>query len=131
MNQIYLLYSHQSRNERGLPIIFSIEPGGFRTDWAGRSMTLPEKRHPAYDHIDAQEVMDARHRTQAGDPIKGRRPCMSLLLWRIHRCESSLVRMPAKRSWGRSRRRERTLGSMRRYQIVQMWRATRLRKLCQ
>ena len=48
-----------------------VEPGGFRTDWAGRSMTFPEKRHPAYDHKNAEEYMTKRHGTQAGDPIKG------------------------------------------------------------
>lgn len=48
-----------------------VEPGGFRTDWAGRSMSFPEKRHPAYDHKDAKKDMTARNGTQAGDPIKG------------------------------------------------------------
>lgn len=48
-----------------------IEPGGFRTDWAGRSMAFPEKRHPAYDHIDAEAQMKKRNGTQAGDPPKG------------------------------------------------------------
>lgn len=48
-----------------------VEPGGFRTDWAGRSMTFPEKRHPAYDHIDAKTQMNKRNGTQAGDPPKG------------------------------------------------------------
>lgn len=48
-----------------------IEPGGFRTDWAGRSMKFPEQRHPAYDHLDAQKLMGERHGTQAGDPKKG------------------------------------------------------------
>lgn len=48
-----------------------IEPGGFRTDWAGRSMEFPEKRHPAYDHMDAKESMQKRNGTQAGEPAKG------------------------------------------------------------
>lgn len=48
-----------------------IEPGGFRTDWAGRSMAFPQERHPAYDHIDPQKAMGERHGKQAGDPIKG------------------------------------------------------------
>ena len=48
-----------------------VEPGGFRTDWAGRSMAFPETRHPAYEHIDARKAMGARHGAQAGDPIKG------------------------------------------------------------
>lgn len=47
-----------------------IEPGGFRTDWAGRSMAFAE-RHPAYDHIDAKTQMQKRNGTQVGDPKKG------------------------------------------------------------
>lgn len=47
-----------------------IEPGGFRTDWAGRSMQFA-KPHPAYDHIDAEKNMKSRNGTQAGDPKKG------------------------------------------------------------
>jgi len=48
-----------------------IEPGGFRTDWAGRSMQFPEKKHEAYDHMDAKKAMGERNGTQAGDPKKG------------------------------------------------------------
>ena len=48
-----------------------VEPGGFRTDWAGRSMDFSEERHPAYDHINAREAMGARHGNQEGDPVKG------------------------------------------------------------
>jgi hypothetical protein len=44
---------------------------GFRTDWAGRSMSFPEKRHPAYDHLDAKDRMGKRNGTQSGDPKKG------------------------------------------------------------
>jgi len=47
-----------------------IEPGGFRTDWAGRSMAFAEEKNPAYDHIDAKKQMGERHGTQAGDPYK-------------------------------------------------------------
>ncbi|KAF2732178.1 NAD(P)-binding protein [Polyplosphaeria fusca] len=46
-----------------------IEPGGFRTDWAGRSMAFGEKK-TEYDHINARERMGKRHGTQAGDPVK-------------------------------------------------------------
>jgi len=49
----------------------NIEPGGFRTDWAGRSMIFEDKRHPAYDHLNAKEIMGKRHGTQTGDPVKG------------------------------------------------------------
>ncbi|KAF2817672.1 NAD(P)-binding protein [Mytilinidion resinicola] len=47
-----------------------IEPGGFRTDWAGRSMQFGENKHPAYDHIDAKANAKKRNGTQAGDPVK-------------------------------------------------------------
>ena len=47
-----------------------IEPGGFRTDWAGRSMEFGEQKEKAYDHLNAQETMGKRHGTQAGDPPK-------------------------------------------------------------
>lgn len=47
-----------------------IEPGGFRTDWAGRSMQFAP-RHPAYDHLSAEETMTKRNGTQKGDPVKG------------------------------------------------------------
>jgi len=48
-----------------------IEPGGFRTDWAGRSMAFGDVEKPEYDHIDAKKTMGERHGTQAGDPPKG------------------------------------------------------------
>ena len=48
-----------------------IEPGGFRTDWAGRSMDFGEEKKGAYDHIDAKAQMGKRNGTQAGDPVKG------------------------------------------------------------
>lgn len=34
-------------------------------------MVFAEKRHPAYDHLDAKKKAEGRHMTQAGDPIKG------------------------------------------------------------
>jgi NAD(P)-dependent dehydrogenase (short-subunit alcohol dehydrogenase family) len=52
-----------------------IEPGGFRTDWSGRSMEFGEQRtdalNEAYDHIDPKKNASDRHMTQAGDPPKG------------------------------------------------------------
>ena len=62
--------SHEVKPEWGIKFT-CVEPGGFRTDWAGRSMAFPEKRHPAYDHIDAKKAMGNRHGSQPGDPIKG------------------------------------------------------------
>lgn len=48
----------------------NIEPGGFRTDWAGRSMDFAAEKNEAYDHLDAKDAMGKRHMTQAGDPAK-------------------------------------------------------------
>lgn len=48
-----------------------IEPGGFRTNWAGASMDFGENKNPAYDHLDAKKSMGERNGTQAGDPRKG------------------------------------------------------------
>lgn len=47
-----------------------IEPGGFRTNWAGSSMEFPKYRLQEYDHLDARERASKRHGTQIGDPFK-------------------------------------------------------------
>jgi NAD(P)-dependent dehydrogenase (short-subunit alcohol dehydrogenase family) len=52
-----------------------IEPGGFRTDWAGRSMEFGANKNEAYDHLDAEKAMSERNGKQAGDPKKGAK-CM-------------------------------------------------------
>jgi len=57
-----------------------VEPGGFRTDWAGRSMSFPEKPHSAYDHMNAKEMMGKRHGSQAGDPPKGAKAMYELAI---------------------------------------------------
>ncbi|MCJ1360645.1 MAG: hypothetical protein MMC33_010654 [Icmadophila ericetorum] len=57
-----------------------IEPGGFRTDWAGRSMAFAEQRHPAYEHLNAKETMGKRHGTQVGEPIKAARAMYELAI---------------------------------------------------
>jgi NAD(P)-dependent dehydrogenase (short-subunit alcohol dehydrogenase family) len=62
--------SKEVKSEWGIKFT-CIEPGGFRTDWAGRSMAFPEKKHPAYDHLDAKKMMGERNGTQAGEPKKG------------------------------------------------------------
>ncbi|KXT14400.1 hypothetical protein AC579_8367 [Pseudocercospora musae] len=55
-----------------------IEPGGFRTDWAGRSMVFGEEKDAAYDHIDAEKAMNKANGTQRGDPVKGGRAMWEL-----------------------------------------------------
>ncbi|KAI1332955.1 hypothetical protein F5Y16DRAFT_47 [Xylariaceae sp. FL0255] len=65
----------------------NIEPGGFRTDWAGRSMQFGS-RHPAYDHINAKENASKRHGTQAGDPIKGARA-----MWEVAKMDDPPLRL--------------------------------------
>jgi len=62
--------SHELKPEWNIHFTL-VEPSGFRTDWAGRSMAFASERHPAYDHIDAKKAMGDRNGTQAGDPIKG------------------------------------------------------------
>lgn len=43
-------------------------------------MAFPEKRHPAYDHIDAESQMKKRNGTQAGDPTKGAKAMYELAI---------------------------------------------------
>ncbi|KAM0754015.1 NAD(P)-binding protein [Meredithblackwellia eburnea MCA 4105] len=58
-----------------------IEPGGFRTDWAGPSMIFGKKLSPdPYDHLDARATMGARHGNQGGDPVKGAQAMYKLAL---------------------------------------------------
>jgi len=47
-----------------------IEPGGFRTDWSGRSMDFGDISVPEYDHMDAKKAAGSRHGKQPGDPAK-------------------------------------------------------------
>ncbi|KAG9195241.1 hypothetical protein G6011_361 [Alternaria panax] len=47
-----------------------IEPGGFRTDWSGRSMDFGELSNPAYADVDSKKQAQERHGSQAGDPAK-------------------------------------------------------------
>lgn len=62
--------THEVKPEWGIKFT-CIEPGGFRTDWAGRSMDFGEEKCEAYDHIDAKKAMGERNGKQAGDPAKG------------------------------------------------------------
>lgn len=43
-------------------------------------MQFPEKRHPAYDHLNAKEAMTKRNGTQAGDPPKGAKAMYELAI---------------------------------------------------
>ena len=62
--------SHELKPEWNIKLNI-VEPGGFRTDWAGRSMTFANRMLPEYDHLDAKEMMGKRNGNQAGDPRKG------------------------------------------------------------
>lgn len=57
-----------------------IEPGSFRTDWAGRSMAFPEKKIKEYDHLDANKEMRKRDGKQKGDPKKGAKAMYELAI---------------------------------------------------
>jgi len=47
-----------------------VEPGGFRTDWAGRSIEFGANKHPAYEHVDVEKEMNEWDGKQIGDPRK-------------------------------------------------------------
>ncbi|KAF1949540.1 hypothetical protein CC80DRAFT_598838 [Byssothecium circinans] len=46
--------------------IHQLEPSGFRTDWAGRSMDFGEKTLELYDHVNAKKNV----KEYVGDPTK-------------------------------------------------------------
>jgi NAD(P)-dependent dehydrogenase (short-subunit alcohol dehydrogenase family) len=71
--------SHEVKPEWGINFT-CIEPGGFRTDWAGRSMEFPEKSMPEYDHMVAKDMMGKRNGTQVGDPTKGAKAMYELAI---------------------------------------------------
>ena len=52
--------------------VTALEPGMFRTDWAGRSMVRSERRIPDYDAIfdPIREARKSRNGHQPGDPAK-------------------------------------------------------------
>lgn len=47
-----------------------IEPGGFRTDWAGRSLQHVERTIADYEPVSARQRLAQRNGTQPGDPRK-------------------------------------------------------------
>ncbi|CAO1602343.1 hypothetical protein XANCAGTX0491_005959 [Xanthoria calcicola] len=71
--------SHELKPEWNIRVQ-CVEPGGFRTDWSGRSMVFSEKRHQAYDHLDAKKRAEGRHMTQAGEPVKGAKAMYELAI---------------------------------------------------
>ncbi len=61
--------------------VTAIEPGGFRTDWAGRSMIRAERSIADYDALfdPLRQARHARDGRQAGDPRKAAQAMLSLL----------------------------------------------------
>ena len=61
--------------------VTAIEPGSFRTEWAGRSMTRTQRRISDYDAL--FDPIRAARRTksgrQLGDPVKAARAILSIL----------------------------------------------------
>lgn len=43
-------------------------------------MVFAEKRHPAYNHLDARKRAEGRHMAQAGDPMKGAKAMYELAI---------------------------------------------------
>lgn len=61
--------------------VTAVEPGGFRTDWAGRSMVRVERSIPDYDAVfePIRATRQARSGKQAGDPVKAAQAILQLL----------------------------------------------------
>ena len=68
-----------------------VEPGGFRTDWAGRSMAFPdnERKLAAYAHLDARKAVERMAQVQRGDPAKG-----AEAIYRLTLLEDPPLRVP-------------------------------------
>jgi len=74
--------SSLSKEVRPLGIfVTAVEPGMFRTDWAGRSMVRSERHIPDYDAIfdPIREARKARSGHQPGDPAKAGKAIVELL----------------------------------------------------
>ncbi len=61
--------------------VTALEPGQFRTDWAGRSMVRAERTIPDYDEIfnPIREARKAKSGHQQGDPAKAGKALVELL----------------------------------------------------
>jgi NAD(P)-dependent dehydrogenase (short-subunit alcohol dehydrogenase family) len=59
--------------------VLIVEPGPFRTDWAGRSLKTPKNAIGAYSEIAVarRDATQAYSGTQAGDPVRGVRAIIS------------------------------------------------------
>ncbi len=55
--------------------VISVQPGPFRTDFAGRSYVWPSSRMPEYDELykTAFDIFERMNGTQAGDPVAAAR----------------------------------------------------------
>ena len=62
-------------------LVTAIEPGQFRTDWAGRSMVRSERSIPDYDEVfnPIREARKAKSGHQQGDPAKAGQALVALL----------------------------------------------------
>lgn len=71
-----------AKEVKGLGIhVTAVEPGGFRTDWAGRSMTRGERSISDYDEVfePLRQRRQAYSGKQLGDPIKAAQVMLKLI----------------------------------------------------
>lgn len=61
--------------------VTAVAPGGFRTDWAGRSLSRAPRTIPDYDEMfePQREARQQRNGKQSGDPVKAAKAMLTLL----------------------------------------------------
>jgi NAD(P)-dependent dehydrogenase (short-subunit alcohol dehydrogenase family) len=67
---------------RGFGIfVTAVAPGGFRTDWAGRSLSRAPRTIPDYDEMfePQREARQQRNGKQSGDPVKAAKAMLTIL----------------------------------------------------
>jgi len=71
--------------------VVSVEPGPFRTDFAGRSYKWPSKRMPEYDALYkvAFDIYERMNGNQAGDPVRA-----AQLMIEAAECPAPPLRLP-------------------------------------